>query len=108
MRQLHRVVTSAAAPDLFAAVKAGFQRSRMEHHPGGNRGRAAPGSSFDYTWVEWERRVIGLKVRAISSFRLPMYWLFAIHLDLNSLVDRSSLKYDTGCVKVKFLTDHWP
>jgi hypothetical protein len=69
-----------------------------------------PGSSFDYTWVEWERRVIGLKVRAISSFRLPMYRLFAIHLDLNSLIDKSTLKYDihTGCVKVKLLTNHWP
>ena len=66
---------------LFAAVKAGIQRARMEHHPWGNRGRGAaqaryvlicfaldsllcgpyfvvqvPGLSLDYTWVGWERR----------------------------------------------------
>jgi hypothetical protein len=31
---------------LFAAVKAGIQRSGMEHHPGGNRGRAAPQARY--------------------------------------------------------------
>ena len=31
---------------LFAAVKAGIQRSGMEHHPGGNRGRGAPQARY--------------------------------------------------------------
>ncbi|KIM36381.1 hypothetical protein M413DRAFT_449252 [Hebeloma cylindrosporum] len=59
---------------LFAAIKAGIQRAGMEHHPGGNRGRAAPQArcpvcrSIIPGWDGKGGGVIGLKVRAIFSF----------------------------------------
>ena len=100
---------------LFGAVKAGIQRAGMEHHPGGNRGRAAaparyvllwascclrcsmcflkmPSLPLDYTWVGWEkRRGDWLESEGYFQLLILQLWSFIYRLSQFTLVDLNSL-----------------